>query len=138
MPNNTTPLNYDDLLQHLKSKNLIISDDNRTKKYLQTIGYTRFKSYFKMFCDSNGNFQNDFSFDDLLNIYIFDRRLRALFIEALERIELAVRNSIVDIVSVNTGNEYFIYDSSNFNSGYNGVLQKLEIMFGIKQIKKLI
>lgn len=80
MPNNTTPLNYDDLLQHLKSKNLIISDDNRTKKYLQTIGYTRFKSYFKMFCDSNGNFQNDFSFDDLLNIYIFDRRLRALLL----------------------------------------------------------
>ena len=125
MPNNTTPLNYDDLLQHLKSKNLIISDDNRTKKYLQTIGYTRFKSYFKMFCDSNGNFQNDFSFDDLLNIYIFDRRLRALFIEALERIELAVRNSIVDIVSVNTDNEYFIYDSSNFNSGYNGVFTKI-------------
>ena len=78
-----------------------------------------------MFCDSNGNFQNDFSFDDLLNIYIFDRRLRALFIEALERIELAVRNSIVDIVSVNTGNEYFIYDSSNFNSGYNGVFTKI-------------
>lgn len=119
------PLTYDALLQHLKSKNLLVADDERVKKYLLTIGYTRFKSYFKMFCNQQGIFENDFSFDDLLNIYVFDRKLRALFIEALERIELAIRNSIVDIVSVNTHDAYFIYNANNFNNGYSGIFAKV-------------
>ena len=126
MPTQDTPLTYDALLEHLISKNLVVFDDNRAKKYLRTIGYTRFKTYFKMFCNSQGQFENSFSFDDLLNIYVFDRQLRTLFIEALERIEIAIRNYIVDTVSVNTYDAYFIYDSNNFNSGYEDIFKKVK------------
>lgn len=38
MPTQDTPLTYDALLEHLISKNLVVFDDNRAKKYLRTIG----------------------------------------------------------------------------------------------------
>lgn len=113
------PLDYDKLIEYLKNKNLIIDDRDRTKSYLLTIGYSRLKRYFRIFYDDNKEkFIDKFSFEDLLNIYIFDRKLRGLFIESLERIEIAVRNSLFDTIALSTNNAYFIYDESLFNPSY--------------------
>ena len=121
------PLDYDDLIEFLKNKNLIIDDIAKTKSYLLTIGYSRLKRYFKIFYDDNNEtFIDNFSFEDLLNIYVFDRKLRGLFIEALERMEIAVKNCLFDKIALDTNNIYFIYDKNLFNPlHYNVTLRKI-------------
>jgi len=41
------------------------------------------------------NFKSDTSFDIIWERYIFDRRLRILLMDAIERIEIAIRSDIV-------------------------------------------
>lgn len=125
--NDNLPLDYNNLIELLKNKNLIIDDIAKTKSYLLTIGYSRLKRYFKIFYDNNNEtFIDNFSFEDLLNIYVFDRKLRGLFIEALERIEIAVKNCLFDTVALDTNNVYFIYDKSLFNPlHYDSTLRKI-------------
>lgn len=123
--NENKPLKYEEQVEYLKSKFLKIDDEDKVKKYLLTIGYARFKSYFKLFCNNNGKFKNNFSFDDLLVIYIFDRKLRNLFLDALERIEITIKNSIVDTISIKYDNPYFIYNEKLFNNNYNEVFKKI-------------
>lgn len=42
-------------------------------------------------------FRPDTSFDDVLNLYIFDRELRLLLMDAIERIEISVRTRWMDV-----------------------------------------
>lgn len=66
-------------------------------------------------------FKNKFSFDDLLKSYVFDRKLRALFIEALEIVEIALRNSMADSFSTFVNDELWIYDSKQFGINYSRI-----------------
>ncbi len=122
------PLDYNNLIELLKNKNLIIDDIAKAKSYLLTIGYSRLKRYFKIFYDNNSEkFIDNFSFEDLLNIYVFDRKLRGLFIEALERIEIAVKSMIINLISIDRNDPYFIYDETIFNheDKHNEFLRKI-------------
>ena len=65
--NDDSPLDYNNLIEFLKNKNLVIDDETKAKSYLLTIGYSRLKRYFKVFCDNNSEkFIDNFSFEDLL------------------------------------------------------------------------
>ncbi len=70
----------------------------RLEHYLSHIGYYRLSAYWLPFeIPSNDGeprthrFQPGTSFDQILNLYVFDRKLRLLVMEAIERIEVSVR-----------------------------------------------
>lgn len=56
-------------------------------------------------------------FDGVLDLYIFDRALRLLVLDAIERIEVAVRAALTDHMSLTYGRPHWYVDSSHFRDG---------------------
>lgn len=93
---------FDEQLELLKRRGLIVNDENNAKKYLKNIGYYRLSGYFYSFRQKHpsqpknrlDNFIAGSKFDDVKKLYIFDKKLRHLALDALERIEVALRTNI--------------------------------------------
>ena len=120
-------LSIDEQLSLLKSRKLIVNDPDRVCRYLRFIGYFRLSKYFAIFqksFDPNPQFKPDTTFDDILDVYIFDRKLRLLIMDAIERIEVAVRATISNTMSVHSGGHWYL-DRKHFRESYNyNVLKK--------------
>ena len=83
----------------LTSRGMSIHDEGRAARYLSSIGYYRLSGYLYCFRDfSSDNTGNSFypgtTFEELINLYIFDKKLRLLAMDALERIEVMVRAEV--------------------------------------------
>ncbi len=93
-------LTFEEQLEHLKNYGLIISDHDSALSQLSTISYYRLSAYWYPFRqrdkDSNitSNFAEGTSFDDVIKLYEFDRHLRLLILDAIERIEVYIRTLI--------------------------------------------
>lgn len=92
------PFSIPEQAARLIERGLGCDDPGRLENYLTTIGYYRLSAYWHPFelpsTDGNSRnhrFQADTHFDHILNLYIFDRQLRLLVMEAIERIEVSVR-----------------------------------------------
>lgn len=104
-------------VQKLADRGLIFDDVPSAVQRLKFIGYYRLSGYYKFFCDPDDpareNFRTGTNFNDVLNLYGFDRRLRVLLAEALERIEIAVKTSICHEYSARKG-VFWMTDPDNF------------------------
>lgn len=61
-------------------------------------------------------FNANVNFDDVLELYIFDRKLRCLFWEALERVEIHIRTQWVYELTTLTQDPFAHLNSNNFSS----------------------
>ncbi|MGV9584799.1 Abi family protein [Nocardia farcinica] len=52
-------------------------------------------------------------FDDVVDLYVFDRALRLLVMDALERVEVAVRAALTDHMSTTYGDSHWYIDASH-------------------------
>ncbi|WP_454132614.1 Abi family protein [Microbacterium lacticum] len=95
-----------------------IPDRARAVRYLRHIGYYRLSAYTIPFQASRPHhvFRPDTSFDDILDLYMFDRALRLLVMDALERIEVAVRSAITDHMSTTYDDPFRYTDARYFAS----------------------
>lgn len=119
------PLKLDDQVSLLQSRGLKFSDLNQVKHYLSSIGYYRLSAYWLPFetpvaedTRRNHQFLPNTTFDQILSIYIFDRRLRLLVMEAIERIEIFLRASWAQALSEEEGSHAHL-KSSNFKCAWN-------------------
>lgn len=87
------PLTYEAQLDQLMSRGLTVHDAPRALHYLQHINYYRLGAYWLPFEADHAThrFRTGTAFDDVLNLYIFDRELRLLIMDAIERIEVSIR-----------------------------------------------
>jgi abortive infection bacteriophage resistance protein len=71
-----------------------IEDEDRAYFYLKHLNYYRLRAYWLPFeQDSKLHFFRDgTTFESVLSLYVFDRNLRLLFLDAIERIEVAIRS----------------------------------------------
>ncbi|MGV3610133.1 MAG: Abi family protein [Fluviicola sp.] len=108
-----------DQLIQLKTRGLIIQDDNRVISYLRSVGYYRLTGYMFHLQTNDGNhtFQENTSFDDVILHYKFDNKLRILLLSYLDRIEVALRARLIDNYSINLG--FFWYVDSNYYENKN-------------------
>lgn len=104
-----------DLHTHLLSKNLISTDYNDEINKLGTIGYHRLLIYMRPLQDSSKVFLQGTTFQHVFNLYDFDRKLRLLCIDAIEKIEVAVRSAVINTVAVSEGPHFYLY-GKNFSS----------------------
>lgn len=87
----------DDQLALLKARGMAISELARAKKALERFGYYRLSGYWYPFKKSNvdgtlsDKFAPDTHMSDAVDLYVFDKKLRLLALDALERIELALQ-----------------------------------------------
>lgn len=85
-----------DQIELLKRRGMTVADERQIQHYLGFISYYRLRAYwlpFEVPAATNGDhaFRNGTTFDDVLTLYIFDRELRLLVLDAIERIEVALR-----------------------------------------------
>ncbi len=112
-------LSFEDQLAKLKANGLEVTDHERALEYLRRIGYYRLSGYWFPFRQRSGpacslpqkrgkptrvdkkvqyfpldHFKPGLRFQDAVSLYVFDKRLRLLAMDALERIEIALRVDI--------------------------------------------
>ena len=82
-----------DQLQLIKSRGMIVSDDALAQSYLNKIGYYRLSGYWYPYRQAphTDNFRPDTKFSEVIELYVFDKRLRLLMMDVIERIEIALR-----------------------------------------------
>lgn len=88
-----------------------MADESTALHYLQYIGYYRLSAYTLHFQDE-GHFDKHFkastTFEQVLALYVFDREVRLLILDAIERIEVAVRTCMVNHMSIKHGSHWFM------------------------------
>jgi abortive infection bacteriophage resistance protein len=85
---------YAEQIQILKTRGLAIPDEKRALHCLTHHNYYRLSAYRFAFTVAGNpdEFQAGTTFDDLWNVYHFDRTLRQFITEALKRVEISVRS----------------------------------------------
>jgi abortive infection bacteriophage resistance protein len=92
---NKLPHSFTDQITLLKSRGLIIDDEPKALSYLQEISYYRLSAYFLPYQSAKDKFETNISFDQIIKTYSFDRELRLLIFDCIERIEVAIRTQFI-------------------------------------------
>ena len=105
-------LSIEEQLDLLTSRGLIIKDRKLASQYLQFISYYRLSGYASQFeillANGEKRYHQEASFDQILDCYVFDRKLRLLVIDAIERIEVAVRTVITNEMALKYGAHWYL------------------------------
>lgn len=84
---------YAEQVELLKQRGMAFADEAEARFYLAHLNYYRLGAYWLPFeaDHSSHRFQPGTRFEDVLELYRFDRELRLLVLDAIERIEVSVR-----------------------------------------------
>ena len=96
-------ISVQDQLNLLSQKNLVIQNIEKAEHCLSVVGYYRLSMYFNAFLNENKRFDKNISFEKIWNIYAFDRKLRLLVSDAIEKIEVALRASLTNVLAIKYG-----------------------------------
>lgn len=114
-------MSFEDQLNLLTSRGMQVSDDEAAINYLDRIGYYRLSGYWYPFRTWDlvsqkrvDDFKPDTQFENIVNLYVFDKKLRLLALDALERIEVAIR---VDIAHLLGERDTFAYQNNALFDG---------------------
>ena len=117
---NKKPLTIDQQIAKLENRGLEFDDKTSAANYLSNISYYRLRAYTYPFQD-NDDPENDhrfirkgISFNDIIDLYCFDRRLRALVFNALEKIEVAARTKIIYTYSIASNDSHWYVDDAHY------------------------
>ena len=114
------PLSLDEQVDKLAGRGLIIDDKELAERYLSNISYYRLRAYTFPFQENEDEtadhrfLRTDIHFSDIIDLYCFDRRLRSLLFNAIEKIEVAVRAKLVQTYAEATGNSHWFLDKALF------------------------
>ncbi len=114
---NKPALSISEQVDLLEQRGLEIADRSRAESYLSSISYYRLSAYMYPFKDHAANtFLSGSTFDKVLDSYVFDRELRLLVFDAIERIEIAFRTQAIYQPSMALG-AFWYQDRANFTNG---------------------
>lgn len=93
-PFSKPPTTYAEQVAKLRDRGMQIEDSAEAEFYLQHLNYYRLGAYWLPFESSHTEhrFIEGTNFRDVLNLYVFDRELRLLTMDAVERLEVSVRS----------------------------------------------
>jgi abortive infection bacteriophage resistance protein len=108
-----------DLLHLLKQRGLTIYDDKKAISYLSNIGYFRLSAYFYPLLKEPKTahlYKDGSTFDKAMDMYRFDRKLRILLFNEIEKIEVAIRSTMNNLISKELNDVFWMTDSRNFSN----------------------
>lgn len=87
-------LTYRQQVELLRQRGMYVEDSEQAAFYLQHLNYYRLCAYWLPFESDHAShrFRPGTRFSDVLGLYVFDRELRLLVLDAVERIEVSVRS----------------------------------------------
>lgn len=103
-------LNLDAQLELLAHRGLLIPDPKLAYQCLANVGYYRLSTYFRPF-ETNvitHQFYPNITFNHIESLYEFDRKLRLLVLDAIERVEVALRAALSNILSLQYGPMWYM------------------------------
>lgn len=131
-----TPLSYQDQLETWKKRGLNVEDEPRAIRYLSNISYYRLSAYAIPFQKEKDKFNDGVDFNDILSLYIFDRELRLLVLDAIERIEIGIRTKLINHMSLKYGSHWH-EDKTLYKAPYeDGAGKKINTFKFIKDYLK--
>lgn len=121
------PITIEQQINLLKQRGLQIDDEQKAAKYLSNISYYRLSAYWYTFLKEPKEahqFVANATFDKILNTYVFDRKLRLFVFDELERIEIALRTTLIYHYCLMFGNNW--YEDKTLFKGKDSYFYKLQ------------
>ncbi|MBN2643273.1 MAG: Abi family protein [Victivallales bacterium] len=108
------PLSCEDQASLIISRGMIVDDRDRLISILRSVNYYRLSAYWYPFRIDDDSFKKGTNFFEIWRRYTFDRQLRLLVMDAIERIEISVKAKTVNAFSLKYG-AFGHLDRKNFN-----------------------
>ena len=93
---------FDDQVDLLLSRGMQ-GDKAVIRDHLVDVGYYRLSGYWHIFKQEDNSFKPETTFGKVWNIYTFDRQLRLIVLDAIERVEVYFRTQLAYELAKNTG-----------------------------------
>ena len=136
---------YDELVQRLTDRGMLVKDPLRAQQKLTQVGYYRLSGYWhtsqkferiEKRIQYEREFQTNTCFENIFEFYLFDKRLRGEFSDALERIEIYLRTVIAH--EIGRINPLAYLDRKQFTKGAFKPDAKIRYSDWLKRHNKLI
>ena len=105
------------IVQILKQRGMLINEERKVENYLMNIGYHRLSAYIYPFYKSpkaDLQLKEGTTFEQVLTLYRFDKKLRILLFNEIEKIEVAIRNVLANIGCQELDDKYWITKAEYF------------------------
>ena len=106
-----------ELVQLLRSRGLEIGNEQKAEHYLKSIGYYRLSAYMYPFLKSPKHehlYKQGASFMQVMMLYRFDKKLRMFFLNEIEKVEIAIREAVMNITAEMTGDDFWLTNEVHF------------------------
>ncbi len=124
---NKLPLTFENQLKTLKDRGLWVSEEHYALEKLSQISYFRLSAYFLPFQKEKDMFDENVDFKQIINLYSFDRELRLLVFDCIERIEVAIRTQFIYQMAIHYNDSHWQDNQSLFITPfYNKVGTKID------------
>ncbi|SEU37188.1 Abortive infection bacteriophage resistance protein [Burkholderia cepacia] len=102
-------LSAEETLHRLWQRGLRIDDRPANLRMLRSIGHFRLLVYMRRFQNPRTKrFWPRTRFSDIVELYAFDRRLRSITMDAVERIEVALRAALSNPLAIDYGSHWYV------------------------------
>lgn len=100
-------------IQLLQERNMSFYQIEKAPHFLENISYYRLKGYWWEMQDDlvNHHFKDGSFFEDVIDLYNFDRHFRLIVFNGIERIEIALRTKLIYHLSLTYGSEWHLNPS---------------------------
>lgn len=100
----------DTLVEKILKRGLSVSSEDELRRIIRITGYYRFTGYLYPFRkQGSDDYEKGTTLESIWRLYSFDRRLRLIAMDALARIEVAIRAKIMEAHSLHFGGDPFAY-----------------------------
>ena len=123
------PLSIAQQINHLLNHDIIIDNKELSSIQLSTIGYYRLSAYFLPFKHK----QTKAHFNDIINLYKFDRKLRLIVIDGIEQIEVAIRSQWCHLMATTFDDSHAYTSCQYFLDPWSHQLQLARVSKQINQ-----
>lgn len=110
----------DDMVKLLQQRGMEIDNPQIASLYLLNIGYYRLSAYMYPFLrqpKEEHHFKYGSKFRDAFNLYRFDKKLRLFLFNEIEKIEIALRSTLANLVAEESGNIFWMTDETIYANG---------------------
>ena len=106
------PLSIEQQIRLLQSRGMTINNPDRAARYLAHINYYRLRAYWLPFEEKADGTEHHFkagtTFNEVLTLYLFDRKFRLLVMEAIERLEISFRTRFAHELALKYGSHAYL------------------------------
>jgi abortive infection bacteriophage resistance protein len=117
-PYSKPALTFEQQLAQLESRGMLVPHREDALGALKRISYYRLSAYWHLFKRADNSFEPGTTFEQALELYEFDRRLRLTVLDAIERVEVFAR-TLVTYTLGHSGGAFAYTNAATFESRFN-------------------